>query len=342
MKKHAPDLVAAQHMPFAFSVLHGYAKPVTVRICREDDACADFRRFFESQVVCAGIFRIRHLDGAEVRIRHFLFLYNCQVGQADLLQQPAYRHIAAAVQRGINDVQPCAFGFQQPGVDAERLDLRDVIIVHFPVADDFQQSLVQRLLLVHQSAVGVFRRTDDPGDACRGFRSNLRTVLAVDLVAVILRRIVARGNHDAGGGMQVAYRIAQHRHGPQRIKQVRGNAFPAQDQRRILCEFRAETPAVISDYDAALRLLRFFQQVSRQAFCSPAYIVFVHAVHACSQYAAHTGGTEAQFSVEAVFNFLLVVPDCFQLADGFLVTGKILQPFFVVLTDRHRFQPPFI
>ena len=140
----------------------------------------------------------------------------------------------------------------------------------------------------------------------------------------------------AGDGMQMPHRVAQYRHRAQRVKQESRNAFLAEHQRRVLREFRAEAAAVIGNHDAALRFLRMFEQVSRQSLGGPAHVVFVHAVHPGAQYPAHACRSETQFRIEAVLHFLFVVPDRFKLPDGLLVCSKVLQPFFVVFTDRHR------
>ena len=46
-------------------------------------------------------------------------------------------------------------------------------------------------------------------------RCYLSSILPVNLVPVVLRRIMAGGNHNTSSGLQVAYRKAEHRNGVQ-------------------------------------------------------------------------------------------------------------------------------
>ena len=228
-----------------------------------------------------------------------------------------------------------SFRPEQFRIDAQGFDLCDIIVIHFPVADHLQQAAVQGLLLVHQHTVGIFCRPDDPGNAFRGFRTNLRAVLAVNLVTVVLGRIMACRDHNAGRGVQVAYSIAEYRHRTKRVKQEGRDALRTEHQCCILREFSAAAPAVIRDDNAALRVFRFFEQISGQAFCSPADVVFVHPVGSGSKHAAHSRGAEAQVRIESVFQFLFIIPDCLQFPDRFRIVGKILQPLMIVFKDRH-------
>ena len=336
MQQHAADLVAAQKVPFSLSVLDRDAQPVAVRIRCEDDAGADLRRLFEGQVVGSRIFRIRHLDRAEVRIRHFLFFDDSQVGQADFFQHPPDRNVSAAVQGRVNDIQLRSFGLQQFRIDAQGFDLCDIVVINFLVADVFQESLVQGFLFIHQRAVGVFCGPDNPGNACRCLRPHLGPVLSVYFISVVLGRIVACGNHNAGGRVQVPDRVGQNRYRTQCVKQECGNAFLAQHQCGILREFSAAAAAVVCDHNAAFSVFRVFQQVSGQSLGGPADIVLIHPVHSGTQHAAHTGCTETQFGIETVLDFLLIIPDCFQFANRRFICSKILQPFFIIFMDRHH------
>src|SRR5207245_539475 len=92
---------------------------------------------------------------------------------------------------------------------AVQVRLDDVVAEHLPAA------LGQRHLA--ERADGV----DLGGDTRIGGRHDLRAVAQVDLVAVVLRRVVACRDGDTGGGTEVADREGQHG-GGQRVGEQRG------------------------------------------------------------------------------------------------------------------------
>ena len=309
MQQHAANLVARQQMENTFIVPDGHTQPVTVRVSGENHACPHLIGQLEGKGIGAGILRIRHLDGGEVGIRHFLFLDYRHVGNTDFFQDAADRHIAAAVQGGVDDGQGSPFLGQHFRLNAQGLHLGDVIIVHFLVADDVQQPLGLGFFLIHQGAIFVIQCTNKPGNAFRRFRANLCTILAVHFIAVILGRIVAGGNHHACNGMQMANRIGKDRHRAKSIKQIGRHAFLAQHQSRIFGKFRRAAAAVIGNGYAPLCFFRVLHQVLRQALGGTAHIVAVHAVGAGTQHTPHAGRTERKLRIKPILNFLGIVGD---------------------------------
>ena len=105
MQQHAADLVAAEQMPLSLSVLYGHTQTVAVRIGGENHIGIHLGSKPECKFIGARIFRIRHFDRAEIRIRHLLFFHHSHIGQADLLQQPPYGYVSASMQRSIHNVE---------------------------------------------------------------------------------------------------------------------------------------------------------------------------------------------------------------------------------------------
>lgn len=307
-----------------------------VGVSGENDLRADFICQLDGKDECAGVFRVRHLDGGEIRVRQLLLLDDGDVADADFAQDAANRHVARTVDGRVDDGELAAFLGEQFRLDAQRLDLRNVVVIDFLVADDFQQPLRFGFFFVHQLAVGVGGGADEGGDAVRGFRADLCAVLGVDLIAVVLRRIVAGGDDDAGDGVEVANRVGQNRDRTERVKQIRRNALMRQHERRIAGKLSGEAAAVIRNYHAALRFLRILQQVLCQALRCPADVVAVHAVHACAQYAAHPRCTEGKLGIEAIFDFRGVIRNCLQIGNRIGIGGKIMQPLFISGLDVHR------
>ena len=69
-------------------------------------------------------------------------------------------------------------------------------------------------------------------------RGNLRPILPVDLVAVVLRRVVAGRNVDAGRAAKMAHREGKHRRGPERLKDISLNAVCREAARCFYGKFR--------------------------------------------------------------------------------------------------------
>ena len=336
MQQHAADLVAGQQLPVAIAGLDGDAQTVAVGVGGENDLRADFIRQLDGKNERAGVFRVRHLDGGKIRVRQLLLLDDGDVADADFAQDAANRHVARTVDGRVDDGELAAFLGEQFRLDAQRLDLRNVVVIDFLVADDFQQPLRFGFFFIHQLAVGIGGRTDKRGDSVRGFRADLRAVFGVDLIAVVLRRIVTGGDDDAGDGVEVANRVGQNRDRAKRVKQIRRNALLRQHERRIAGKLSGEAAAVIRNYHAALRFLRILQQVLCQALRCPADVVAVHAVHACAQYAAHPRCAEGKLGIEAVFDFRGVIRNCLQIGNRIGIGGKIMQPLFISGLDVHR------
>ena len=164
----------------------------------------------------------------------------------------------------------------------------------------------------------------------------LAAVLPVDLVAVVLAGVVAGGDDHAGQAVEVAHREGKHRHGAQRIEQIRLHALRGEDERRFAGELLGEIAGIVADGHAALGAALVLLDQRRQRQRHAADGVAVHAVGAKAEHAAHAGGAEGQFAVEAVFELARVVFKGAQLFLLLRVARGQREPVLVFLHAIHN------
>ena len=240
------------------------------------------------------------------------------------------------MQRRVDDLELLACGLHQLRLDGERLDVGDVVVVDLLLADDLQQARLTRSRLVHLHRVLIAVFADQGEHLVGVLRRHLRAVLPVDLVAVVLRRVVAGGDDDARDGMQMAHRVGEHRHRAQLIEQVDVDALMRQHQRGRLGKLRAHAAGVVGDDHAAAGILGVLAvDVVGEALGGPAHVVQVHAVGARAEHAAHARGAEGQLGIEAVLDFLLIALKGAQLLHRRLVIREVAQPGLVLFTISH-------
>ena len=140
---------------------------------------------------------------------------------------------------------------------------------------------------VGQRADGV----DVPRDIGVCGRHDLAAVAEVDLVAVVLRRVVRRGHHDAGRGAEVADRERQHRRRQRPRQHRRRQTDAGHDGRGVPCEHVGLVPRVVADDDRGAAGL---EQVRREPGSGADDDHAVHPVRPGTECAAQPGGAELQ------------------------------------------------
>ena len=139
------------------------------------------------------------------------------------------------------------------------------------------------------------RALDGRGDATVDRRDDLRAVAPVHLVAVVLGRVVARGDHHPGRGAVGAHRVRGHRRRPRMIGQPHREPGGEQHRGGLLDEPLRLVPRVAADHHAAaLGVGDLRREVRRQARGHVADLQLVHALGAGGQDAADARGTELQ------------------------------------------------
>ena len=207
MREQRADLVAAEHPP-AVRAGDGGRAPVGVGVVGDHDVGAVALGERHRQVHRARLLGVGEGDGREVRVGLLLLLDDRRRVEAGGLEHPLDRHAADAVQRRVDDLEVARAVLDQPG-DGVEVAVDDLLLEH----------------LAGAAARDVGDRADgrDPGrDLGVGRRHDLAAVAEVDLVAVVARRVVARGDHHAGGAAELA----------DREREDRGRQRSGQDVRR--------------------------------------------------------------------------------------------------------------
>ena len=192
LAKQHTELVAAQHPPLSIDD-RGNRTAVGIRVVRDHQVGADLLRLCQSQVDGAGFLWIREWHCRKPRIR---------VG---LLGNHMGRRKPASLDRPFRPASRPrrAVGCRPSAVRAAHLGYqgRDPIQIggHQLLSEDCVGLGARHVV---QAVLGDL--LDPCGDLHVGGRHDLRAVAEIDLVAVVLRRIVRCGDHDAGHTAQVA------------------------------------------------------------------------------------------------------------------------------------------
>ncbi len=335
VEHEATDLIARQQAEIARRRANGDTQAVTIGVSAKDGICAHFVCKLNGEGEGIGIFGVRHFDGGKMRIGVFLFFDNAHVGDADFVQDATNGHISAPMQGGVDDLEFAAYALHHFGIDGKGFDACDVFVVHFRIADDVKQSRLQRFFHGDMFGFGEGKGVDGIGDSGRNFGANLRAIFAIDLVAVILGRVMARGDHNACDGIQMTNAKAQKRNGTKGIKQVRFDAVCTEDQGGLGGKLGAHQTAVVSDHYATISSAINHAQIVGKPLCGTTHRIDVHTVHASTEHATHTCCAKAQIAIEAVFLFLFVLCNGEQVFLQFGVVCKIFEPRIIVLLITH-------
>ena len=282
------ELVAAQQPPAAVDrgVGNGHGAAVGIGVVGDDEVWRGRAGSRQGGVERAVLLGVGEGDGGEVGVRRGLLGDLGRRGEAGPLEGPLNRRVADPVERGVQH------GEVARGVEAD--DSRDGVEVgleHF-VAEDLPAGLGARHRRDARDLVDLRR------DLRIARRHDLAAVAEVDLVAVVLRRVVARGDHDARVGAEVPDGEGEHRRRQRLRQQHRAPAGGGDDRRRVDGEGVGVVPRVATDDDegSGARLL----QVGHEARGGADDDGPVHAMGAGAEGAAQAGGAELEQPGEAV------------------------------------------
>ena len=244
------------------------------------------------------------------------------MGKAQFLHHSPGRDIACSVERRINDRDLI-------------LHLVNRLLVHnlgFHVGNIFVVNLLADHLVLARSQGGSLVRSLHRGQildrkhflrhALIVGRRKLGAVLPVYLVAVVLRRIVAGGDIDAGHAAQLTHRKGELRCGAQRFKFVGFDAVGCQRHGCLHGKLRRHMAGVIRDGNALVRGA-LFDNVVGKALGGPANHIDVHTVDAGSDDAAQACGAELEIHIKAFLDLLLVPLNGPKLCLGSLIEVRI-------------------
>ena len=198
------DLVAAQHPP-AVRAGYGHGAPVRVGVVGHHQVGADLDGERHREVHRARLLGVGEGDRREVGVGLPCCVDDVRRGEAGRLEHLEHRRAADAVQRRVDDAQVARPVAGEVG-DGVEVAVDDVLAEHLAGA--------------RRAGTSASRadRRDPLGDLGVGRRHDLAAVAEVDLVAVVLRRVVAGGHHHARDAAELADRERQQR-GRQRPRQ---------------------------------------------------------------------------------------------------------------------------
>ena len=142
---------------------------------------------------------------------------------------------------------------------------------------------------------------DARGDLGIGRWDDLAAVTEIDLVAVVIGRVVRRGDHDAGVAAEFADRKRQYRGGQGGGQHHGGDAGAGHDSGGVAGEDVGVASRVVPDHDrgSAVR-----NEIRRESRGRAGHHNAVHSVATRAQAAAQSGGAELQSAVERVGEFV--------------------------------------
>ena len=191
------EFVAAEHAEFAGAVGEGDRQAVGVGVVGEDDVGADLPGPGEGEVERSGLLGVREGDGREIRVRIGLPFDEGRRIESRTDEELREDRTPDSVEGRVDDPQ-----LARPVRLEDRRDRRRV--------GGKQRGLVEALDEGARSAprAGLRCRAEFGGEVgdprvVRG--DHLGAVGGVGLVAVVGRRVVARGDHHAGRGTQLTH-----------------------------------------------------------------------------------------------------------------------------------------
>ncbi len=300
-------LVAAQHAPGAgVRILRGHRGAVGVGVVGDHDVRVHPGGGFEGQVQGAGLFGVREVHRGEVGVRLGLLAHQGDVGETGRVQHRHGGLAAHAVHGGQDDLEVAGREVLRcgQGRDGGLVVGGDGRIQHGPAlrGQGDAGQLADGVDLRRDQ--GIVRRHD-----LRAAAALLDGVAAqVDLVAVVLRRVVAGGDHHAAVALQRPHGVGEQRGGQRGRHQEGLDAGGGEDRRGFFREDVGVVAGVVADDGARPGagggLRDGVGQEGGEAGGGAAHHHAVHPVRAGAEGCPQAGGAELQGAAEAVGELL--------------------------------------
>ena len=261
-------------------------EPVGVGVVGEQHVGVVRGRLGQREVERAGLLGVGPGDGGEVGVGLGLGGDDVRGREAGAVERREAEPQADAVQRRVGDPHVAGVGGGQRGEDGGQVVLGDV----------------GRLAAVAERQRGRRAGARDRGrDLLVGGRGDLGAVAEVDLVAVVLRRVVARGDHHARRAAEPAHGEGEQRRRRVRRQPVGAQAGAGEHGGGLGGEALRAVARVVADHDAGVAgALDGVEQVARQARARGPHGGDVDPRRARPEPAAQPGGPEAQPVREAL------------------------------------------
>ena len=286
------------------------ANAVGVRVCAEDKVAADLLGEVDGQIEALRIFLVRALDSRERAVEHHLLLDGNDLRHAQAVQRLGHEVPARAVKRRVDDLEPVCHAADDVRVDRLAQDVGQKRLVRLR-AHELHKTLMHRVVKVHTlNIIEDVQPLHVLGDGGGVLRRELRPVGPVDLVAVILFRIVAGRDVQAGRGAVVLDGERQLRRRAQGVENAHVDAVGRHDARRLVGKALTVDAAVEADGDAArTRALALGFDDLRERLRGVADDMNVHAAAAERHLAAQAGRAELERGEKAALDLFFVVAD---------------------------------
>ena len=271
-------------------------------------------------------------------VRQLLLRHNGDLLDADAIQNAAHRFVAGTVQRGVHHLDRRFFA--NTGVDLLGRDLVEEFIHHRGADQLDPAGSDRRVIIRHFHIVENIQPTDIAGHFARFAIGHLIAGGAVALVAVVRRRVMAGGNHDARLAAQLAHRKGQHRCRLQFREQIGLHLVGCQHARRFARKHIGFDARIVGDDHRRVHI--FVAQIVGKPLRRFAHGVDVHAVVARTDHPAQTGSAEIQLAVKPVADLCLLSVDALQLVYQIGICRRFPFPAFVCFHNAHGNQPPFL
>ena len=270
----------------------GRGEPVGVGVVGEDERRALGARAREGAVHGALLFGVGKGDRGERGVGCALLGDARDPREAGGREHTPDERVAHAVHGGVNDGE---IARAVARVHGEAQDRGDVGVLDRIGGD------LHRVGRSARYVDGAGRAADGGRDARVDRRDDLRAVLPVNLVAVVLGRVVARGHHYAGGGAQLLHGEADEGCRHRLPEEQHLQACLGEDQGGVLGELAAQPPGVASDdHHARSRVGDTGEDLLREAPGGARDDGAVHPVRPGAEHAAQPCRSELQVAGEAV------------------------------------------
>ena len=318
-QQHA-HLVSADERIAVFA-LDGGTHAVAVRVGRKQQVAARLLRPAEADRERLPHLRVRVRAGGKVSVRVALLGRDHDIGKAVLGKAARNAADPRAVERRIHDGNAAVDLAREHGSGRHRVQIPADGLFTDPVNEAFLYSCFK--IDTHDVRKRV-NAVDGALNLLRGFGRDLAAIRPVDLVAVVFRGIVARGEHDTAAAGKVPHRKRKRRRGHDHGIQIDLNPVAREHLGRRAREHIALDAAVVGD--GQLRLDKLFHAILAVSLRGFRHRIHVHPVRARADHAAKAAGAELQLPIEPVFDFGGRVFDPLQLLCQIRVPRRFVAP----------------
>ena len=284
VEQQQADLVTGEQ--FVLTCMRdGDADAVGVRVGGQEQVGLDPFAVLEPELKCLANLGVWVWAGREVAVLDALLVDGRDIGHADPLEHSGHALQTDAVERGVDDVKRRAVLARG---DLERLLY---VTVKNTLGNPLHQPLIQGSIERHLLyAIEAVDGVDGRLDGLRRLDGDLAAVGSVDLVAVVCRGIVRRGDVDAGRTAQGADGEAECGRGLNALEQIRLDSVFGENLSDSTHKLLGTVTGIAAEGDG--RVLKGAIQVIRQALRSLTDGIDVQTVGPETDFAAQSTGAK--------------------------------------------------